>query len=625
MRAFSVVVVATALLSVAISVLDPLRPWGRFLGPLLAVAALASARARSKPSQLLSLTAALALSWAVASGIPIEFRGDSFAYFAYLRSASFDRDLDFRNEMEELRGEARPHPERRRSVFSAGPAVVWSPFYLLAHGYVSFDRAFGRGLYEADGFSIPYRRATLLGTVSVAALGYSLLFAAISRARGRALAALAVSGCFLASPVLYYTFTVPAMSHGVATGLAAAFLWAWEGARREPSLRRWTLLGGILGLLAACRWQAAVYGVLAAILAVEALARKRARFVWLFASAAAGALAFTPQIVAWQVFYGRPLALPQGPGPLDPSSPHWLDTLISADHGFFNWTPLMLFGLLGLVAGIRDSKALHGASLAILVLFAWINGSVPAYDWAAGEAFGARRYSEVVPLMAVGLAFLLELSSRAFKRWPLVAPAAGIGALVLWNLGFISHFRGRKYPDAAPLERLARDQARLLAHRTENALGAVAGDEGRALAYKIFSGEYVYSGLDPTIFLRSIDEKFLLRGWHTASRRTAQPSYRRALYPEACVAVPLDGLFPLRVSVTARAPEGLANQTIALAVNERPVGTSDLRVEWRDIPFLVPEQSLIRGKNAFCLRFTQALSSPDEPPVAALVEKIQLP
>jgi hypothetical protein len=611
----------------AVSVLDPYRPWGSLLGPILVLTALGLQWLRRRTSRVYAFAAVLAVAWGFAAGILIEFRGDSASYFAYLRSASFDRDLDFRNEWQEFHGENPRGPGRTVSVFSAGPAVLWSPFYLAAHAYVLLDHAVGSGLHEVDGFSLPYRRATALGTVAFVVLGASLLFSTIARTRGRAIAALAVSGGFLASPVLYYTFYVPAMSHGVASGLAAVLLWAWDRARREPSGSAWILLGGSLGLLAACRWQAAVYGVLVALLVIEALVERRIRLAWILSSAAAAVVAFSPQLIAWQIFIGRAIVLPQGRGFLDLSSPHWLDTLISADHGFFNWTPLMLLGLAGLFAGIRDSPLLHGGGLLVFALIAWVNGSVPSFDWAAGDAFGARRYSEVVPLMAVGLAFLLELSSRAFRRWPLLAPGAGIGMLILWNLGFISHFRARRYPDAAPLERLAKDQARLLQDRSEDVLGTVAGSEGRALAYKIFSGEYFYAGLNPsgTILLRATDDRFLMRGWHTGSRRTARRTYRRALHPEACVAVPLDARFPLRVSVTARAPDGLAKQTLSLAVNDRVVGSSPLGVEWQEIPFLVPEESLISGENAFCLRFTEALVDPGEAPVAALVEKIQLP
>jgi len=81
----------------------------------------------------------------------------------------------------------------------------------------------------------------------------------------------------------------------------------------------------------------------------------------------------------------------------------------------------------------------------------------------------------------------------------------------------------------------------------------------------------------------------------------------------------------LRVTVSARAPDGLAHQTLALAVNDRVVGSSSLGSDWQELPFLVPEEHLVRGKNELCLRFGLGLSIPEEPAVAALVEKIQLP
>ncbi|MGH9337363.1 MAG: hypothetical protein ACRD21_26745, partial [Vicinamibacteria bacterium] len=407
----------------------------------------------------------------------------------------------------------------------------------------------------------------------------------------------------------------------------AALLWAWNRARHRPSAGNWILLGGALGLLAACRWQASLYGILVLLLASEGLLRKTVRASWLVSAAAAASIALLPQLIAWKVGFGDWIVLPQGRGFFDLSSPHWLDTLISADHGFFNWTPLMLAGFLGLIAGAREAPMLHLGGLLVFALTAWTNGSVPSFDWAAGDAFGARRYSEVVPLMAVGLASALDLSSRLLRRAPLLAPACAIASLVLWNLGFISHFRARKYPHAAPLERLAEDQAKALRESARDGFGAVAGAEGRALAYDLFSAEYLYRGLNPsgTILLRSADERYLLRGWHTGSRRTARKTYRRALYPEACIAIPLEAPLLLRIAISARAPEGLENQTLTLYANRNRVNSAPLAAEWKETSFVVPEEHLVRGENELCLRFTRSLAESDGAPVAALVEKIQLP
>ena len=172
----------------------------------------------------------------------------------------------------------------------------------------------------------------------------------------------------------------------------------------------------------------------------------------------------------------------------------------------------MLVGFVGLWSGLRADLRLYGGCLAIFLATAWVNGSVPEHDWAAGDAFGTRRYSLVVPLMALGVARMLTLGRKTAQRWPLLAPAAAVVLLVAWNLGFVSHFRARKYPGAAPIERLAADQARALRRTMQDFMGAVAGSEGRSLAYKYFSAEYFYTDFNKSgaILLRSADESYLL-------------------------------------------------------------------------------------------------------------------
>ena len=153
---------STGLLWAAQSVLDPFRPAGSFAGPLLVLLALALSRRRAY-----AIALALAIAYGVAAHVLIEFRGDSPSYYAYLRSATFDRDLDFQNEWGHFaNGEPVPGTQgRTQNVFSVGPAVLWTPFYALAHLYVRADHLLGSELYPIDGFSLPYRRSTALGTV----------------------------------------------------------------------------------------------------------------------------------------------------------------------------------------------------------------------------------------------------------------------------------------------------------------------------------------------------------------------------------------------------------------------------------------------------------------------------
>ena len=629
---WSALLVGVGLSWAAQGVIDPLRPTGRLLGPLLALLGLVlGSRTRVRWKNLLFPTI-LAMTFGVSAHIQTEFRADSGAYFAYLRSLVFDGDLDFANEWEHWGWEKgrRTRTGMVRNAQSVGPAVFWSPAYLATHAYLVVDRWLtGTSRYELDGYGAPYRRAAALATLILVVGGAALLVNLMTPMFGMPIALVAGVGVVLTSPVLYYALVVPTMAHGVTFGAAAALVAAWDRARRIPSLKSWTMLGAALGLVMLSRWQGALYALLILPLAVQGLVTKRVRAGWLLAAAGSTLLLFSPQLIAWKILYGRWITIPQGPGFLDFWSPNLLGPLFSADHGFFNWTPVMFVCVVGLLMGLRQSLWLFGSSLLVFAATAWVNGSVPDYDLAAGDAFGARRFSLVVPLMALGLGAFLQAATGVLRRAPLLAPTAFLLLCFLWNVGLISHFRARKYREMAPLEQLAGDQARSLRLASQEILGWVAGDRGRAFAYQLYSAEYFYTRFNRngTIDLRSVDGKYLLEGWSTGSRRNAPRPFRRALYPEACVRIPLQEPVDLPTVITARAPEGLESQVVTVVLNGQVLTTARLPDRWREMKFTMEARYLVPGENALCLRFSDALpaQSGNGQRVSALVGRIQLP
>jgi len=251
-------------------------------------------------------------------------------------------------------------------------------------------------------------------------------------------------------------------------------------------------------------------------------------------------------------------------------------------------------------------------------------------DWAASDAFGARRYDVVVPLLAVGLGGLLARAAPLLARHPLWAPAALLSALALWNLGFIAVFRAGAYPGAAPLERVARDQARVLKAAAQGVLGLVAGPRGRALAYKTLQGEYFYTAFNRGGTIVPADpsapERYLLSGWSTRGRLAGHPDFRWALYHEACVRIPLEEPFDLRVDIEAFAPPAAQPQTMTVVANGKTVGAGPLLPEGSRVQVFVPEGRLVPGENRLCLRFSTALPAAEgERPAAAGIWVIQLP
>ena len=621
--------VFAGLLWAAQAAVDPVHPAGSVIGPALVTGGLLVEVRRRRQWKGLAVLLVLTVVFSLSAHVPIDFKADSVWFYSYLRSMVFDGDLDFTNEIQKW-GYSLPSvtPTGLRSnTQSVGPAVLWSPFFGATHLYVRLQHFLGSSVFPANGYSIPYLRSTVLGTLTVVVVGAFLCAFMMARKLGPVLAAVAVVGAIFTSTVPYYAFVMPAMSHGVTFGASAGFLWAWDRARRTPTLSSWTVLGVAFGLVVLCRSQGAVYLLLLFPLSVREMISGRVRWIWLLSAAAAAVIVFFPQMLAWKILYGQWITIPQGGRFFDLSSPNLLNTLISANHGFFNWTPIMFLGFIGLFLGLRKDPLLFAGGLLVFVATAWINGSVLGSHWAGGDAFGARRFTLVVPLMAVGLGLLLDKTVRILARAPLIGPADLLLAASLWNIEFISKFREWKYRSMAPLEQLAKDQARSLRLATQDLMGWIAGEQGRALAYKYFSAEYFYTRFNRsgTINLRTADENYLLNGWSTPSRRTAKRPFRRALYPEACVRIPLDEPFPLRVAISARAPADLTPQVMTIAANGKIVTSTHLLTRWRNIPFTIPEEFLIPGENALCLRFSNGLPERNGERLAGFVERIQLP
>jgi hypothetical protein len=605
----------------AAALLDPRRPAGIWLGPLVAGAGLAlGAGARSARSLAAARFAfALALGFAAGALAAPEFRADAPEFFVYLPSLVFDHDLSLHDDWLEMGFEGSPPATPlglTRNRHAIGPALVWSPFYALAHVYTLADGAWGSGRYAADGHALPYRRAAALGTITAALAGAWLLAHTLARRFGRGVAWLAVGGALAASPLLYYVFAAPYMSHGVTFGVAAALVWAAERARRRPSTVGWVALGALFGLLVVVRWQAAVYGLLVAPVMLDGLRRGTLRLGTALAATAAAIAAFSPQMLVWRTLFGRALTMPQGGGFIDWTSPRWLDTLASADHGLFTWTPLLLLGLVGLVAGVRRAAWLHAPALLILAATTWTNGG--ADDWAGSEAFGARRFDLVIPLLAVGLAVAIEALRRQVARRPLAAPAALVALFALWNLGFVALYREHRYEGPLRVERLAADQARLARGGAEDALFALFGPRGRAFAHKLFAADYLYTPARPggRIALPRAEEGDLAGRWSPARRLGDGPAFRWAYPPEACLLVPIEEPYELRATLTWR-PSRVARD-VQVRANTTTIGAFRLDGAWQKTELLLPRRTLVPGPNWLCLVSPRLPDDGDDEPFAAV-------
>jgi hypothetical protein len=364
---------------------------------------------------------------------------DGAFYYSYMRSMLVDHDADIANDIA-LFAAHMPVPPRAPEPsyqFSIGPAILWTPFFLVGRGVAVIARA--GGVYvAADGFSYVEEASVALGSILYVLLALRLLegVARQATAASAGRARLAVYGTFFASSAFYYALFEPTMSHTLEFASMSLLLWTLL-VRQPRRALGWGAAGAAAGLAALVRWQNGVFLLLpvaAALGGRGTLGVPSAVLRRLFPILGGFALVALLQCLFWKAALGTWLTVPQGRDFLHLGSSRFFEVLFSTRHGFFSWTPVALVGLAGL-ACLRD-RALAVTLAVAVAVEVWVCGAV--YDWWAGDAFGMRRLIGVLPIVALGAAALLARlkSPRAHH-----VPSWVALALIVWNAAFLVQYR----------------------------------------------------------------------------------------------------------------------------------------------------------------------------------------
>lgn len=405
---------------------------------------------------------------------PRIYASDEVQYFAYLRSLWFDHDVSFENEyrhfydvgiaassgFHETFLERTTETGRRINFGTVGCALLWAPFYAVGDLAAHVLHASG-GRVAVDGYSRPY-----VAAVSYASAFYGFLAVVLSAALVRriftwwphsaaedGLASLAI---WLGTPLLFYMYIAPPMSHATSAFSVAAFLLCWLRVRDTWSARGMAALGALAALMAMVREQDTFFVAAPIVdfgwsLLISRERKTLARLSVAAAGAVTAVAVFLPQALAYRALNGY-----IGPSHLVArkmswSSPHALEVLASPEHGFFVWTPLAAIALAGLVPLVwrlrPEARAVGVGLLVAAALQVYVAGSVES--WTVAGAFGQRRFVSSTALLAIGLATVLALARE--PRWRRAALTAVMVAGIWWNVGLMVQF-GAGWMDRQRLE-----------------------------------------------------------------------------------------------------------------------------------------------------------------------------
>ncbi len=396
------------------------------------------------------------------------YASDEVQFFAWLRSWTFDHDVDFENEYRHFQaGDAGRYPlfaqtlleltnenGRRVNFAPVGCAILWSPFYAAGHLVARVTGA------PADGYSQPYISAVAYASAFYGFLALLLSADIARRVVGRG--ALAAAIIAFGTPLVYYIYISPPFSHATSAFAVSLFIWTWLRVRQAWSPRAMVALGVTGALMAMVREQDVFFVIGPALDYVRALtvtARaepdgQRPRLVGgglvlPALGAAAFLVVYSPQLLAYQALNGHPSQTNLVMRKLTWTSPHALEVLFSAQNGLFAWTPLAAIAIGGLVwlavatrdrlrSGFGESSRWIGVCALVMVAGQiYISGAVES--WTVAGSFGQRRFVALTPLLTLGLAALLIQLRHRTRAWRLAAGTV-IVLCIWWNFGLIAQF-----------------------------------------------------------------------------------------------------------------------------------------------------------------------------------------
>ena len=399
-------------------------------------------------------------------------RGDGVGYYAFARSMLIEHHLDFTSDWENANSSFRMYrvdasgnvlPDQYTATghignhFAIGPAILWSPFLIVAHaGVIAWDRLGGH--VAADGHSKPYLVAMAVGTTFY---GFAALWISFQLARqlvAERWAFLATVGIWFASSLPIYMYFNPSWSHAHSAFAVALFLWYWMRTRNGRTWSQWAILGLLGGLMMDVYYITAVVLLLPLL---DSLAAYRAALLgkpsepaWhTFAKNALFAAvlfaAFSPTLIVKKIIYGSYFNM----GYTEHwfwRSPAFFKVCFSSEHGLFTWTPILLLAVAGLVALRRYEPIL---ALYLIIVFAAFVYALGCYqDWHGISSYGSRFFVALTSFFVLGLAALFDWLAREWQeRRAAILSYGCVAALIVWNLGLMFQWGMHLIPDRGPI------------------------------------------------------------------------------------------------------------------------------------------------------------------------------
>ncbi len=346
---------------------------------------------------------------------------DGEGYAAYLDGVVIQHDLAHVRSHEFYFS---PAGQGRVIKYFCGTALLEAPFFLLGHAWCALTST------PMDGRSMPYQIAIGFSSLVFLLIGLactrSLLLGLCVNDRAVAFTLLLL---ILGTGLMYYAVMTPSLSHVYSFAMVAWWLDAARKAWQQPGTRTMMTAALAFGIVILVR---PTNGLIIAALPVASIGSHQPQersmpriWSWILAASTL-LLVLCVQPVLWRIQCGAFFARPYSTEGFLWSRPMGWSLLFGARKGLFFYWPSLLLMWPGLWFLYKRSFTAACSLLLTFGLCAYVIGCW--YNWYYGWSYGSRPFIDLIALLAVPIAFLVNDASRTMRTFILVI------SLPLWLL-----------------------------------------------------------------------------------------------------------------------------------------------------------------------------------------------
>lgn len=381
---------------------------------------------------------------------------DGVGYYAYIRSLGIDGDWQFANEFDKTQS---PLPSIATfpvyeptgytiNPWSVGPALIWAPFWYIAHGVTLFVNFFG-GQWPVDGYSIIYKALTTFSSSLAGLLTLYATYLFLTRWFTQSIALLTTITLYVGSNWLYYTQVAGSYPHSFTVLFALLMvITSWKIIDTPiPQTRHWVYFGLSTGAMILSYWMNILFGIyplgiviykLWSVLRLKQGALINTYVKGVIISVVCGITMLMPQFIIWQYLYHSWFTVYGSPSGIVPIQLQIIPYLFGPLYGMMWWTPAFFVAIIGSLWFAIKRPWPGGLFFVTIILFISYNAGLQ--DWDGSGGFGFRRIISLMPFFAIGLATIFQ----ALQRWRLL-PVVIASIMSGWGIRIMVRYMEFKF------------------------------------------------------------------------------------------------------------------------------------------------------------------------------------